>query len=108
MGGMVKIIKPIWIVLAVFFAAYLFLILRLHFNYSTTDSDLAIYDQQVWLLSQFKLANSSFKDGFNAFGDHFGLIEVLIAPIYWFWDSVVVLLVLQVASIILSAIPIYL
>src|SRR3990167_11537097 len=99
MGGMVKIIKPIWIVLAVFFAAYLFLILRLHFNYSTTDSDLAIYDQQIWFLSNLRLEISSFKDH-NTFGDHFGAIEVLIAPLYWLWDSVIVLLILQTLSII--------
>lgn len=99
--------KPILLVLAVFFCLYLFLILRLHFNYSTTDSDLGIYDQQIWFLSQFKLAPSSFKNGFNAWGDHFGLIEIFIAPIYWLWTSSVVLLILQVLSVVLSALPIY-
>lgn len=97
--------KPIWIALAIFFIIYLFIILRLHFNYSTTDSDLAIFDQQAWFLSQFKLPNSSFKNGFNEWGDHFGLIEVFIAPIYWFWSSSVVLLILQTGSVVLSALP---
>ncbi len=104
---MARLNKPVWIVLTTFFIGYLFLILRLHFNYSTTDSDLGIYDQQIWFLSQGRLAISSFKDH-NAFGDHFGLIEVLIAPLYWLWDSVIVLLLLQTLSIVLSAIPIYL
>lgn len=98
----------IWIILAIFFAGYFFLIYRLHFNYSTTDSDLAIYDQQIWFLSQGRLTPSSFKDGFNAFGDHFGLVEIFIAPFYWLWDSVVVLLILQELAIVLSAFPIYL
>lgn len=103
---MIALKKPIWIVLTVSFIIYLFLLLRLHFNYNTTDSDLAIYDQQIWFLSQGRLVVSSFKD-FNQFGDHFGLIEVLIAPLYWLWDSVVVLLIIQTLAIILSAVPIY-
>lgn len=64
--------------------------------------DLGIYDQIIWEYSRFKIPYSSIKEKI-IFGDHFTPTLVLLAPLYWIWDSVSVLLVFQAFWVSLSA-----
>lgn len=97
------------ILLTAFLAVYLFLSLTLHYRYNTTDSDLAIYDQHIWFISQgdFLGFGGTFKP-FNIFGDHLILHFFWVALLYKLWDSSSVLIVIQTLAIVGSAIPIYL
>ena len=95
--------------LIIFFVAYTYLTLTLHYRFNTTDADLAIYDQHVWFLSKgdFLGYGGTFKP-FNIFGDHLILHFFWIASFYKIWDSSTVLIIIQNLAIVGSAIPLYL
>ncbi|MFV2041099.1 MAG: DUF2079 domain-containing protein, partial [Candidatus Hydrothermarchaeales archaeon] len=66
----------------------------IHNRFGTSGFDLGIQDQGVWLLSQWKTPFSTVR-GLNIFGDHVTFIHVLIAPVFWLWNDVRAILVLQ-------------
>lgn len=72
--------------------------------------DLAVSDQGIWLMSQFKnpISTPHAYPFTSLFSDHVEIIYALTSPIYWFADDVRILLVLQALLITASAIPIYL
>jgi uncharacterized membrane protein len=88
-------------------ACFIFWSLRVHADFRTGAFDLGIYDQGVWLLSRFHDPFVTVR-GLNLFADHSSFILLFIAPLYWLWDSPIVLLVTQTLAIGLSAIPVYL
>lgn len=82
-----------------------------HNNFGTDAVDLAIFDQPIWHWSRFEAPLSSIKynqlPGAHILGDHFHPILILIAPLYWLWNDVRVLLILQATLVSISAFPIY-
>jgi len=77
---------------------YAALILLKHTLFGTQVFDLGIFDQGVWLLSRFKTPFVTLR-GLNLFADHSSWILVLIAPLYWVWSDVRVLLLLTVLAV---------
>ncbi len=72
----------------------------------TSGYDLGIFDQAVRQYSHFRAPIVALKGpGYNIFGDHFHPIIALIAPLYWIWDTPMVLLVVQ-AALIAGSVPI--
>ena len=69
--------------------------------------DLGIFDQGIWLLSQLKSPYLTTR-GLNLFGDHATFIHVLIAPIYWIWNSAKALLFVHTLALALGVVPLYL
>jgi uncharacterized membrane protein len=88
-------------------ACFIFWSVRVHADYRTGAFDLGIYDQGVWLLSRFHDPFVTVR-GLNLFADHSTFILLFIAPLYWLWDSPIVLLVTQTLAVGLAAVPVYL
>lgn len=98
----------ILVVLVLFFSViYSFYSISSHLRFKTFAYDLGIYDQIIWLASRFKAPYSSIL-GYFAWGDHFTPTFLLLAPLYWLWDNVMMLLLFQAFFLSLGAVPIYL
>lgn len=79
-----------------------------HAGMRTHRSDLGQIDQAVWNSSRGRwLAQTD--NGFEAtrLTDHVEPILVLISPIYWLWDDVRALLLLQVLAVTAGVLPLY-
>ena len=100
-----------WVVLSLLVLAYVggftFWSVPRHASFHTGAFDIGIFDQGVWLLSRFHDPFVTVR-GLNLFADHSSFILLLVVPLYWLWDSPVVLLVTQTLAIGLAAIPLYL
>ena len=71
-------------------------------TYLASGYDLGIFDQAVRAYARFQAPVAPLKGrGYNVLGDHFHPILVVVAPLYWIWDSPIVLLVVQ--AVLLSA-----
>lgn len=57
--------------------------------------DLGIFDQGVWLLSRFEEPFITLR-GLHLFGDHSSWILLLIAPLFWIWPNIDLLVILAV------------
>ncbi|MEK7610872.1 MAG: DUF2079 domain-containing protein [Patescibacteria group bacterium] len=82
-----------------------------HNHFGTDAVDLGIFDQPLWHLSRFEPPLSSIKynqfPGANLFGDHFHPILILASALFWLWDDVRILLILQAVVVCLAALPLY-
>ncbi len=76
-----------------FFALYTWLALRRYNVFRTTAFDLGIFDQGTWLLSRFREPFVTVR-GLDLFADHTSGILFLIAPLYWIWADVRLLILL--------------
>ena len=68
--------------------------------------DLGIYDQGIWLLSRFENPYLTTR-GLHLFGDHATYIYVLVAPLFWFWDDVKALIILNTVALAAGAPIVY-
>lgn len=96
------------IVSLVAFCTYTVTSVYKHLHFGSTGYDLVIFDQAIRHYSEFQAPGSSFRGFNNLLGDHFHPILALLAPLYWLYDSPVVLLVAQAALVVSAVIPIYL
>lgn len=92
------------IFIAIITILYILLALLRHYHFMTYGYDLGIYDQQVWLYSQFQnpFITIEYK---SALLNHFSPSLALFAPLYWIWNNPQVLLIVQALMVGLSAIP---
>jgi len=97
----------IWLLIFLFGVIYSFFSLSVHLRFDTFAFDLGIYDQIIWLASQSYPLFSSLLD-YHAWGDHFTPSLFLLAPLYWLWDDVVILLLFQAFFTAFGAVPIFL
>ncbi|TSC93137.1 MAG: hypothetical protein CEN89_252 [Candidatus Berkelbacteria bacterium Licking1014_7] len=72
-----------------------------HNNFLTPARDVGIFDQPIWHLSRFEAPISTIRGYANLWADHFHPVIILIAPIFWIFNSSLALLILQ--AIIVSA-----
>ena len=80
---------------------------RNHDGFGTFGFDLGIYDQGMWLLSQFEAPFVTII-GRNLFGDHTSFILLPFVPLYWLWPGPKLLLLLQTLALGLAAFPVFL
>lgn len=80
---------------------------NVHYGLGTSAYDFGLYEQGVWLLSRFESPFVTLM-GRNLFGDHSSFVLLLVAPLYWVFESTTLLLVVQAAVIAAGAIPIHL
>ncbi len=78
-----------------------------HNHYQTGGFDLGLYDQAVWRYSQFLPLYNTVKER-HILGDHLTLTLPILAPLFWLWNDVRMLLVFQAVWISASSIAIYL
>ncbi|MFZ5365922.1 MAG: DUF2079 domain-containing protein [Patescibacteria group bacterium] len=96
----------IWFLIIVFGLVYsLYSVVR-HLRFGSFIFDLGVYDQVVWLASRGKSLFSSILEA-HPWGDHFTPTLLLLAPLYWVWDNVIMLLLFQAFFVALGAYPIY-
>jgi uncharacterized membrane protein len=87
-------------------AFYLFHAFADQARYLTTGYDLGIFDQAVRAYAHFRAPLIPLKGpAYNIFGDHFHPIIAVLAPLYWIWDDVGMLLIAQ-AVLTAAAIPV--
>lgn len=86
---------------------YSLLSLQRHAIFQSGGFDLGIYDQALWQYSHFLFPYNTVKESF-ILGDHFSVTLPLLAPLYWVWSDVKLLLIFQAVWISLSVIPVYL
>lgn len=83
-----------------------------HLSFQTDAIDLGIFDQAVWKYSTFQVPYNSIKfntsPGINLLADHFHPILALLAPLYWLWPNVTLLLIAQALLVVVGALPWYL
>lgn len=77
-----------------------------HMDRQSTTLDLAIQDQVVWNTSQGRPFASSIEVR-NYLADHLSLILALLAPFYWIWPDVRLLLAFQAVALALGAYPVF-
>lgn len=77
-----------------------------HAQYQSTGTDLGIYDQAVWQYSRFIWPYNTVKDRF-ILGDHLTLTLPIAAPLYWIWNDVRALLILQAVWVSISVLAVY-
>ncbi|HDY74217.1 MAG TPA: DUF2079 domain-containing protein [Euryarchaeota archaeon] len=90
-----------------YFTAFTVFSINRHNRFGTSGFDLGIFDQAIWLLSRGEPAFVTVR-GLHIFGDHASYIHLFTAPLFWLWDDVRALLVLQSFAIASGAVPIYL
>ena len=91
--------RRVALVLLIFGSAYALLSLVNHYLFRTYAFDLGIHTQTVWDYAHLRLEPSSVVRYNNMFGDHFALLQVLWAPLYWVLGSYTLLMV-QVAALL--------
>jgi uncharacterized membrane protein len=97
---------PIGAISAASLAFYLFHAFADQARYLTTGYDLGIFDQAVRAYSHFQAPMAPLKGAdYNIFGDHFHPIIAVLAPLYWIWDDVGMLLIAQ-AVLTAASVPI--
>lgn len=100
--------RVVYVAMVVAWTAYFsWISLQVHHGLGTSSYDLGLYDQGVWLLSRFKAPFVTLM-GRNLMGDHTSFILVLLAPLYWVWPSVGVLLGSQSLLVALGSLPVFL
>lgn len=94
--------------LAGFFSlVYAYYSLYRHLSFDSHAFDLGIHTQAIYLYSQGLTPFSTLKQ-MVILGDHFGVILILLSPLYKLFPSANTLLVIQSLFVGLSSIPIYL
>lgn len=101
-----KYIIPI-ILTFFFFFLYASYTLERHFTFNTHAFDLGIYTQAIYLYSNADLPYSTLKH-MIILADHFGVILLILSPIYKLYPKAETLLVIQALFVSLASIPIYL
>ena len=81
--------------------------LDMHHALGTASYDSALYDQGMWLLSQFKSPFSTLM-GRNMFGDHASFILLALVPFYWVAPGAWIMFFFQSLAIGAGAIPVFL
>ncbi len=89
-------------------AGYSWVSLYRHDHFGSNAFDLAIQDQTVWGYSRLQIIPNTVLGIPNLLGDHFHPILMVLAPLYWIWDSAGVLLVAQGVLLAVAGWPIYL
>jgi uncharacterized membrane protein len=95
------LLLTLWVLIGVF------LMFRRHEAFWTTTFDQAHIGQIIWNTSQGRWFASSLKPG-SYLGDHFSPAVALVAPAFWIFADLRVLLLLKVAILGLSVVPAYL
>lgn len=78
-----------------------------HMHFQSGAFDLGIFDQAVWQYAHFLYPFSTIKEKF-ILGDHLNLTMPILAPLYWVWNDVRILLIFQSVWVSFSSVGIFL
>ncbi len=99
--------KYLLIIMGIYAGIFSVLTVKNHELYQTFGWDLGFFDQLLWQASRGNLNFVSTIGNINILGDHFQPVIYLLAPLYWIWDDVKVILIAQTLLVTAAAIPIY-
>jgi uncharacterized membrane protein len=85
--------------------AYAAISIYRHDHFASNAFDLGVQDQTIWGYSRLQMIPNTVEMIPNLLGDHFHPILMAIAPLYWIWDDVRVLLVVQAVLLAAAGIP---
>lgn len=77
-----------------------------HSTFQSGGFDLGIYDQAVWQYSRLEYPYNTIKERF-ILGDHLTLTLPLLAPLFWIWDDVRMLLLFQAIWVSVASLPLF-
>ena len=100
--------KYLLIIMGIYAGIFSVLVIRNHQLYQTFGWDLGFFDQLLWQASRGNLNFVSSFGNINILGDHFQPIIYLLAPLYWIWDDVMVILIAQVLLVTIATVPLFL
>src|SRR3989338_10024617 len=100
--------KFLLVIMVIYAGIFSVLVVRNHQLYQTFGWDLGFFDQLLWQVNRGNFNFISTIGDINILGDHFQPIIYLLAPLYWFWDDVRIILIAQVLLITAAAVPLYL
>ena len=86
---------------------YGFISIYKHLDYQSNAFDLAIWSQTSWLISHFQTPYSTVRMLFEP-ADHFGPTYWLLSIPYGVFNSPIYLLAIQILSVLIGAIPVWL
>jgi uncharacterized membrane protein len=91
------------------FAAAFYAVISIfrHDRFGSYGFDLGIFDQTIWGYSHFEILPNTVKNTHDLLGDHFHPILMALAPAYWIWDDVRVLLVVQALLLAGASLPVF-
>lgn len=101
---------PILLICIIFCIIYGILSLVRHNNFQSFGFDLGINDQIIWKYSRFlpPLTTIDHVTGIPKLFVHAEFFYILLSPLFWIWNDVRLLLLVQSAVFCSSAIPIFL
>src|SRR3989338_5574965 len=100
--------KFLLVIMVIYAGVFSVLVVRNHQLYQTFGWDLGFFDQLLWQVSRGNLNFVSTIGNINILGDHFQPIIYFVAPLYWLWDDVRIILILQVLLVTAAAVPLFL
>ena len=86
--------------------AYAILSILRHNHFQSGGFDLGIYDQAVWQYAKFLKPYNTIKAS-HIWGDHLTLTLPLLAPLFWLWDDVRILLIFQAFWLAFSSLAVF-
>ena len=86
--------------------AYATLSILRHNHFQSGGFDLGIYDQAVWQYAKFLKPYNTIKAS-HIWGDHLTLTLPLLAPLFWLWDDVRILLIFQAFWLAFSSLAVF-
>jgi uncharacterized membrane protein len=100
------------IAVLLYIVGFSYLTILRHYAFMSTAWDLGIYEQVLWSTANtgrlfWYTPEVAINPSCNFFGMHFSPILFLVLPIYAVFQSTETLLILQVSSLALGAIPLY-
>jgi uncharacterized membrane protein len=79
-----------------------------HRHFGSNAYDLGIFDQAVWGYSRFESIPNTVLRLPHTMGDHLHPILIALAPLYWLWEDVRVLLLVQAGLLAAAGVPLFL
>jgi uncharacterized membrane protein len=83
-----------WILFVLFVAVFFALSVRKHDSFHTRALDLAKFDQAIWNTLHGRFLFSTLESQ-SILGNHFSPFMALLAPLFWIWNDVRVLFLVQ-------------
>lgn len=96
----------LWALIAAFAVAASTYAIARHMARQSTTLDLGIQTQVIWNTAQGRPFESSIEVR-NYLADHLSLVLAGLAPLYWIWPDVRLLLAFQALALALGAYPVY-
>lgn len=101
-------VAALWLMVAAYALYFSALSIRLHEAHRTHKADLGQIDQAIWNTSQGRFVQEIKGDQISTrLTDHVEPIFALVAPVFWAWDDVRALLVVQSVALALGAWPVF-